>query len=148
MKNTYSVRIAAWLILLAMMLCSLPAVAENVDFSHLNDSEIVTLFEQVTAEIARRGIEKTATLAKGAYIAGEDLPAGKYVYTCLAKGDDWGNLTVYSERGKGKQLLWNVVSAPDAGAEPETVFINLNEGDELKSGVDFSLTISPGVMFR
>ena len=63
-------------------------------------------------------------------------------------GDDWGNVTVYSEGGKGKQLLWEVVSAPEKGQDPETIFITLNDGDQLKSGVPFSLTIMSGALFQ
>ncbi len=49
---------------------------------------------------------------------------------------------------KDKQILWNVVSAPENGADPETVFMTLNEGDELKSGTPFSLTIMSGAIFQ
>ena len=139
---------AALLLLLAAALCTLSAGAEGIDLSRMSDEEIIALLEQVNGEIAARGIEKTAKLAKGTYIAGVDIPAGKYVYTCLAVGDDWGNLTVRTERGSGKQVLWEVVSAPENGADPDTVFITLNDGDELKSGVPFSLTIMAGIAFR
>ena len=104
--------------------------------------------EEVNAEIVRRGINKTAKLPQGAYICGSDIPAGRYIFTCLATGDDWGNVTVYSEGGKGKQILWDVVSAPSEGEEPTTIFITLNEGDQLKSGVLFSLTIMSGALFQ
>lgn len=140
--------LAVCLLLLAAVIGTVPAAAEGSDLSRMSDDEIVALLRDVNSEIARRGIAKTATLAKGAYIAGEDIPCGRYMYTCLAKGDDWGNVTVYSERGAGKQLMWHVVAAPEKGEEPETIYITLNEGDELKSGVPFSLTIMPAVTFR
>ncbi len=41
-----------------------------------------------------------------------------------------------------------VVSAPEEGEEPETIFITLGSGDELKSDVPFSLTIMPGAVFK
>lgn len=114
----------------------------------MTDDEILSLLEKLPAEVAARGLEKTATLPKGTYTAGKELPAGTYVFTCLAKGDEWGNVTVYSENGKGKQLLWEVVSASEEGEEPEQIFLTLQEEDQLKSGVAFSLTITPGVVFR
>ena len=57
-------------------------------------------------------------------------------------------MTVYSDRGEGNQLLWNIVSAPEDGEDPDTLFITLNEGDQLESGVAFSLTIMKGILFR
>ncbi len=136
------------IILLVVMLSIVSAVAEDFDLTRMSNEEIVVLMNQVSNEIVNRGIEKTATLAKGTYIAGVDIPAGKYVYTCLAKGEDWGNITIYSDQGAGKQLLWNVVTAPEEGEKPETIFITLNTGDQLKSGVPFSLTIMAGITFR
>ena len=134
-------------VLLASLLCS-AAAADIPDLSTLTDTELVDLLTAVNEAIVSRGINKTAKLPKGAYIGGKDLPAGKYIYTCLATGEDWGNVTVYSEEGKGKQLLWNVVMAPAEGQSPETIYITLNEGDELKSGVPFSLQIMTGVLFQ
>ena len=137
------------LMVLVIMLCGcFCARAEEIDLGTLSDGQIVELLEKVTEAMVKRGIEKTAKLPKGTYIAGRDIPCGRYVWTCMATGDDWGNLTVYSDGGKGKQLLWNVVSAPDEGEDPDTVFLTLNEGDELKSGVPFSLTIMTGIVFR
>lgn len=134
--------------LLACLLLVSAALAATVDLSSMTDDEVVELLTQVNQEIVKRGIAKTAKLPEGAYIAGSDIPAGKYIFTVLATGDDWGNVTVYSEGGKGKQKLWNVVTAPEAGAEPATIFITLEEGDQLKSGVPFSLTIMPGAIFK
>ena len=135
--------------LLAVLLLLVPAaVADTADLSALSDDEVIALLDKVNEEIVRRGINKTAKLPEGSYIAGNDLPAGKYIFTCLATGDDWGNVTVYSDGGKGKQILWNIVSAPENDEEPATMFITLNQGDELKSGVPFSLTIMSGALFQ
>ena len=138
----------AILVALSIMACTGLALAEDIDLPGLSDDEIVALMGRVQEEIVARHIEGTATLAGGTYIAGKDIPAGSYVFTCLAIGDDWGNVTIYSEKGEGKQLFWEVVSAPNEGAEPESFFITLNEDDQLKSGVPFSLTIYTGVQFK
>lgn len=146
MKKSFA---AVLLCLVLLLMSAFPALAaDNIDLSALTDAEIVDLLGRVTNELAARGLPKTAKLSKGAYIAGRDLPAGTYIFTVLAKGSDWGNVTVYSDGGKGKQLMWDVVAAPDEGEEPETLFIKLEEGDELKSGVPFSLTISTGILFQ
>ena len=135
-------------LLVACLLLTPVAVADAVDLSSMTNEEIVALLDQVNAEIVNRGINKTAKLPQGTYIAGSDIPAGRYIFTCMAVGDDWGNVTVYSDGGKGQQILWNVVSAPEEGQEPTTIFITLNEGDQLKSGVPFSLTIMSGALFQ
>ena len=136
------------LMTLVFAACATMAFAEEIDLAGLSDDEIVTLMGRVQEEIVARHIEGTATLAGGTYIAGKDIPAGSYVFTCLATGDDWGNVTIYSEKGEGKQLFWEVVAAPEDGEEPESFFITLNSDDQLKSGVPFSLTIYAGVTFR
>ncbi len=142
-------RLVCAVLFCAVLLGVLSAAADSgIDLSAMSDAEVEALLTEVNAEIVRRGLQKTAVLPKGAYIAGRDLPAGRYVYTCLATGSDWGNVTVYADGGKGKQLLWHVVGAPDPGEEPETVFITLNDGDELKSGVPFSLTVMQTVQFK
>ena len=139
---------AAVTIVLAIVICTSFAVSEGIDLAGLNDDELVALMGQVQAEIVARHIAGTATLSSGAYIAGRDIPAGSYTYTCLASGKDWGNVTVYSQRGEGDQLFWEIVSAPEDGEEPESFFITLDPDDQLESGVPFSLTIYAGVEFR
>lgn len=138
-----------FLCLLTACLLLIPAaVADTVDMSAMSDDEVVALLTEVNEEIVRRGINKTAKLPQGTYYAGRDIPAGRYIFTCLAVGDDWGNVTVYSEGGKGRQLQWEVVAAPKEGEEPETIFVTLSDGDQLKSGVPFSLTIMSGALFQ
>ncbi len=136
------------LLLVLVALLSFGATAEEVELASLSDEQVVALLRRVQEEIVARHIEATATLMGGAYIAGRDIPAGAYVYTCMASGDDWGNVSIYSEEGEGKQLFWKVVLAPDEGEPPEAFFITLNTGDRLKSDVPFSLTIYAGVTFK
>lgn len=138
----------AVLLVLVFMTCSSLSLAEGIDISTLSDDELVALIARVQEEIVARHIEGTANLAGGTYIAGKDIPAGSYIYTCLASGEDWGNVTIYSEKGEGDQLFWEVVTAPEDGEEPESFFITLNPDDQLKSGVPFSLTIYAGVSFK
>ena len=135
-------------VLLIVLLLIPSALADTVNLSSMSDEEIVGLLGQVNQEIVSRGISKTAKLPQGAYIGGKDLPAGRYILTVLAKGDDWGNLTVKSEEGKGDLILWEVVSAPKNGEEPETIFITLNKNDQLECSVPFSLTIMSGAVFK
>ena len=141
-------KVMAVVFALVIMTCSSFSMAEGIDISTLSDDELVALMARVQEEIVARHIEGTANLAGGTYIVGKDIPAGSYIYTCLASGEDWGNVTIYSKKGEGDQLFWEVVSAPEDGDEPESFFITLNPDDQLKSGVPFSLTIYAGVMFK
>jgi hypothetical protein len=141
-------KVMAVLFALVIMACSSFSIAEGIDISTLSDDELVALMARVQEEIVARHIEGTANLAGGTYIVGKDVPAGSYIYTCLASGEDWGNVTIYSDKGEGDQLFWEVVAAPEDGEEPESFFITLNPDDQLKSGVPFSLTIYAGVMFK
>lgn len=147
MKKGVAVALTFLLLLLTVFSVA-HADAEEMDVSRLTDEELVSLMRLVNDELVKRGIEKTAVLSKGTYIVGIDIPAGKYLYTCLAIGDDWGNVTVRTEGGEGKQILWEVVSAPNEGEEPDTVFMTLSEGDQLKSQVPFSLTIQAAIKFH
>lgn len=140
-------RIALFLMLI-VMLCTGLAKAEQIDLSTLTDDEIIALMNSVQQEIVDRHIAGTATLASGAYIGGRDLPVGSYIFTCLATDNDWGNFTIYSDKGEGNLLFWEVVSAPEENEDPETYFITLNEDDELECSVPFSLTIYSGALFK
>lgn len=143
-------KVIAVVFALVIMTCSSFSMAEGIDISisTLSDDELVALMARVQEEIVARHIEGTANLAGGAYIVAKDIPAGSYIYTCLASGEDWGNVTIYSEKGEGDQLFWEVVAAPEDGEKPESFFITLNPDDQLKSGVPFSLTIYAGVVFQ
>ncbi|MGX8707012.1 MAG: hypothetical protein ACSW8J_10575 [bacterium] len=137
-----------WLVALAVMVCACQALAEDIDIGGLSDNQVIGLYRRLQDELVARHIEATATLAGGNYIGGRDIPIGSYVYTCLATGDDWGNVTIYSEKGEGEQLFWEVVSAPKDGEAPESFFISLGPDDRLKSSVPFSLTIYAGANFK
>lgn len=138
----------AALFVLVIIACSSITMAEEIDISTLSDDEIVALMAQVQEEMVARRIAGTANLTSGTYIGGKDIPAGSYIYTCQASGDDWGNVTIYADKGEGNQLLWEVVGAPEDGEEPESFFITLSPDDQLKSGVPFSLTIFTGATFK
>ena len=141
-------KLMAVLLALIIIACSSLTLAEEIDISTLNDDELVAFMAQVQEEIVARHIQRTANLAGGTYIAGKDIPAGSYIYTCMASGSDWGSVTIYSEKGEGDQLFWEIVSAAENGEEPDSYFITLNPDDQLESGVPFSLTIYAGVVFE
>lgn len=127
------------------------AWADTIDLSGYDDTALVELLRQVQQEIVDRNIEKTAELPSGKYIGGRDIPAGTFIWTCMAQGEDWGNVTVYSledDGSYGDQKFWDVAGAPEEGEEVDSFIITVDEGDELESQIPFSLTIYAGPKFR
>lgn len=127
------------------------AVASGtIDLSKLTDAEILALADGVNREIVSRHIEKTATLERGKYLVGEDIPAGKYIYTDLATGSEWGNFVIYTldEKGMRNQLRYEPLRAPKDGASPNSFYITLHEGEQMSADCPFSLTICPGALFQ
>jgi hypothetical protein len=144
-------RLAALFLIMIMTALTVNVWADSLDLSAYDDTALVELLEQVQQEVTDRHIEKTAELQSGKYIGGRDVPSGTYIWTCMATGEDWGNVTVYTLDENGnhdKQSVWQVVSAPENGEEQESFLITLNEGDELSSQVPFSLTIYTGPAFK
>ena len=133
-------------VLLVILLFIPVALADKIDISSMSNEEIVELMKQVNQEIVDRRINKTAKMAPGTYTGGKDIPAGKYIFTCTATGDDWGNMFVYNK--EGKQVEWEIVSAPEKGQDPETVFITLEKDYTLKCSTPFTLTIMTGAVFE
>lgn len=138
----------SFLLVLMFLACAGLASAEGMDLSSLSDDELLTLHLRVQDEIVARRISATAKLPSGAYIAGKDLPAGSYIFTAQVTGEDWGNVTIYSEQGEGDQLLWKIAKAPEEGQEADAFFITLEPDDQLESGVPFSLTVYTGLTFE
>ena len=116
----------------------------NFDFSKYTDSEIIELSGRIQEEMAFRRIEKTAILPAGWFIAGKDIPAGTYIYTSLATGEQWGHVTVYSKLGKGERKFIEEVTAD----EQKSFYISVEKEDQLISDVSFSLQIFGGPMFK
>lgn len=138
----------ALILALVFTFCGAFALAEEIDLSGLTDDALLALRNRVQAEIVARHMAGTADLASGKYIAGEDIPVGSYIYTAKATGNDWASVTIYADHGDGDQLFWQIVDAPEEGEEQKSFFITLNEGDQLKSLIPFSLTIYSGVVFQ
>ena len=64
------------LVALLLVACAGIALSEGIDLAGLSDNEIVAMLNRVQKEVVDRHIERTATLASGAYIGGKDIPAG------------------------------------------------------------------------
>ena len=129
------------------------AMADSIDLSGYTDEEIVELLNQVQAEVINRHIEKTATLQKGTYVAGKDIPVGSYVYAVtvldIERFDDgfqYGTLSVRTPEDpedESPSKLYEYVENTIAAS----YYITLDQGDKLVSPVAFTLTTG-GVIFK
>ena len=121
------------------------AFATGIDFSSYSDAELISIVEQLNAELVARGISKTASITPGSYLVGRDIPAGKYVLKNDTEGTAYyliykDDLQYYSDNealNKG-----NIYAGKEC-------FITLEEGQALKTRHEtLNLTISAGVLFQ
>ena len=124
------------------------AAAESLDLSSMTDDEIVDLYDKLTNEIVTRGMEKTATLPAGKYIAGKDIPVGSYIITCSTDeshhGIVWASSPTDDLSSEYPSVLYEHVSF----STEEKFKITMEEGGILCLPFTASLTISTGVLFR
>ena len=132
------------LLMAALLLCAF-CFADGFDFSSYNDDQLLELIRAAQQEAADRHLSLSAELMGGSYIAGEDIPVGKYIFRCTYKGDWWANMTVYSDRGEGDQKEWEVITSDEGEV---TMLLTLEMGDELECDAPFTLEMSRGIMFR
>lgn len=140
-------RIIALLMLLCLGVVPACACAEGIELSAYSDAELIALLYQVQDEIVSRNIEKTAQLTGGIYVAGQDIPAGRYILSGAGTEDDSGIISLSSVNdpaGSTPSKLYDFILGEDA----YTVAITLEEGDTLVLPYAFTLTISAGVVFR
>ena len=80
------------------------ALAETVELSQYNDTEMISLLEAVQQENADRHIERSANLPQGSYLAGKDIPAGSYDISVEYKGSMWMDVYIYADGGNGEMI--------------------------------------------
>ena len=128
--------------LLVFVLCSVAFATSEIDFSSYSDDEFLTLFTRMQEELIARNIEKTATMPKGEYTVGIDIPAGKYVYANLRQ-DGWSAyVKVWTDSTKDNSVIYESVD------KDGTLYLSLEDGYILNSDEEFTLTISMGARFQ
>ena len=123
------------------------SLAEALDFSAYTDGELLTLLEQVQAEVVNRHIQKTATLQAGTYIGGRDIPAGSYILTNIGTEGQDGIISLRSVNDPEKSYpskLYEFIDAEDGF----TVFVVIEEGDTLVLPCPYTITIHGGFVFE
>ena len=111
-------------------------LAEAPDFSAMSDDELIAQLAALQSEIVARDIEKTAALTAGNYIlasAGEEGDAGIVSLRSVNDPEDEYPSKLYE---------FNFAS------EGYTVYITVEEGDELVVPYPYTLTVSAGVKFE
>lgn len=121
--------------------------AEAPDFSAMSDDELIAQLAALQSEIVARDIEKTAALTAGTYIGGRDIPAGDYILASAGEEGDAGIVSLRSvndpeDEYPSKLYEFNFAS------EGYTVYITVEEGDELVVPYPYTLTVSAGVKFE
>lgn len=122
-------------------------LAEAPDFTAMSDDELIAQLAALQSEIVARDIEKTAALTAGTYIGGRDIPAGDYILASAGEEGDAGIVSLRSvndaeDEYPSKLYEFNFAS------EGYTVYITVEEGDELVVPYPYTLTVSAGVKFE
>ena len=130
-----------------LLLGAAGAFAEAPDFSAMSDDELIAQLAALQSEIVARDIEKTAALTAGTYIGGRDIPAGDYILASAGEEGDAGIVSLRSvndpeDEYPSKLYEFNFAS------EGYTVYITVEEGDELVVPYPYTLTVSAGVKFE
>lgn len=113
----------------------------------MSDDELIAQLAALQSEIVARDIEKTAALTAGTYIGGRDIPAGDYILASAGEEGDAGIVSLRSvndaeDEYPSKLYEFNFAS------EGYTVYITVEEGDELVVPYPYTLTVSAGVKFE
>jgi len=97
-----------------VMLFSVPAFGEELDFASMTLDELIELRNAVDKAIGERNGTVGQEIGSGQYIVGEDIAVGKYEFVCTLV-----NVQESASGGKGYNLsrvsLWSELS--DAGEE-------------------------------
>ena len=147
-------RLLTGVLALALAVAGLCAMAESIDLSAYDDDALIALLDEVQREVVDRNIERTAELKAGRYIAGKDLPVGRYtLYMKYESEYMWGTVEIYpdgdtSADPKFYEMVFSE-SNPVASTKSEGSWsITLEEGDLLYCSDPISLTISAGIQFK
>ena len=135
-------------LLLVSLLIIPTALADKVDLSSLTDNEIAELSEQITQELVKRGIEKSATLPAGKYIAGKDLPAGSYIIDCKTDDNHHGIVWVSAPEDDLNNQYPSVLYEHVSFNSEEQFRVTLKDGGILNLPFTATLTISTGILFK
>lgn len=63
---------------LIFVLLNASAYAEGIDLSGMSNEEVEALMQQAKDELLSRGVIRSGTLLKSAYVAGQDIACGTY----------------------------------------------------------------------
>lgn len=97
-------------ILLVMMLCMSIALAEAIDFKGMSTEELISLYQEIQAELSERiDLGTTNRIGRGSYVVGKDIKAGYYDFVCLD--------TDYFESGKPDNDIYIYLLDGDTAAD-------------------------------
>ena len=74
-------------VLLAIVMLTVPAVAEELDLSSMPTDELISLSNRVSSELKSRFSSDADAIAEGVYVVGRDIKSGSYEFTCTSTRD-------------------------------------------------------------
>ena len=117
------------------------------DLSSYTNDEVISLLDYVQEEIVSRKIERTATLEKGKYLGGKDIPAGDYILKKEANDGDSGIVWLKAKDDPEDDYPSKLYKFLDDDEEG-SFFISVEDGDLLSTPYRVTLTISAGLLFE
>ena len=74
-------------VLLAIVMLTVPALAEELDLSSMSTDELISLSNRVSSELKSRFSSDADAIAEGVYVVGRDIKSGAYEFTCTSMRD-------------------------------------------------------------
>lgn len=81
--------------------------AESIDLSSYSNSDLLALYERIGYELAERDVYKSAEVHGGYYVAGSDIPNGRYTLEYVDHGDkDFINYYIFRSEEDYQKVNW------------------------------------------
>ena len=133
MKTTIAI------LLTIVMLISLTACGTETPTTPISEPDTTT-FDSSTTNDSSTNIGKTATLHKGEYIGGEDIPVGIYILKCIAGDSEHGIVSLSSPNDNLDEDYPSIIYEHISFNEIREYFIAMDEGSILTLPFTATLT--------
>ena len=136
-------------VLLLLTTLFTPAVAEELDLDGMSLEELLAMQSSIQQAIEKKISGSGEILPEGEYVVGEDIKAGKYIFTVIsAKFYDQSNefssrchVKVYSEEDK------RIIQDADRLQVGDLVYLNLSDGMKLSVSYGYGTIVTTNEPF-
>lgn len=137
-----------FVVLLLLTTLFTPAVAEELDLDGMSLEELLAMQSSIQQAIEKKISGSGEILPEGEYVVGEDIKAGKYIFTVIsAKFYDQSNelgsrcrVKVYSEEDKR-------IQDADRLQVGDLVYLNLSDGMKLSVSYGYGTIVTTNEPF-